>query len=90
MLLPVLEHAGDAQIVADKLVHAMSQPFRIETLELHIGASVGYCCAEARGLDLNALIQQADAQLYEAKRQGRGRARGIDLRDEGLSAAPAA
>lgn len=79
ILMPQLEHPGDARIVAEKLVHALGQPFRIDALELHIGASVGYCSAPAADVDLETLIQQADAQLYEAKRQGRNRASGIQL-----------
>ncbi|ALV08730.1 sensor domain-containing diguanylate cyclase [Roseateles depolymerans] len=66
----------DAQVVADKLVHALSMPFRIGALELHIGTSVGYCVQWARQADINALVTQADAQLYRAKRAGRGQACG--------------
>ncbi|WP_067060667.1 diguanylate cyclase domain-containing protein [Roseateles chitosanitabidus] len=66
----------DAQIVADKLVHALSMPFRIGALELHIGASVGFCVQWARGVQIDALVMQADEQLYHAKRAGRGRASG--------------
>ncbi len=66
----------DAQVVADKLVHALRMPFRIGALELHIGTSVGFCVQWARQADINALVTQADAQLYRAKRAGRGQACG--------------
>jgi diguanylate cyclase (GGDEF)-like protein/PAS domain S-box-containing protein len=66
----------DAQVVAEKLVHALSMPFRIGALELHIGTSVGFCVQWARQVEINALVTQADAQLYHAKRAGRGQARG--------------
>lgn len=66
----------DARIVADKLVHALSMPFRIGALELHIGTSVGFCVQWARGVQIDALVMQADEQLYRAKRAGRGQASG--------------
>ncbi|SEK66033.1 PAS domain S-box-containing protein/diguanylate cyclase (GGDEF) domain-containing protein [Roseateles sp. YR242] len=66
----------DAQVVAEKLVHTLSMPFRIGALELHIGTSVGFCVQWARQVELPALVAQADAQLYHAKRAGRGRAQG--------------
>jgi len=66
----------DAQVVADKLVHALTMPFRIGALELHIGSSVGYCVRWAREAQLDELIEQADDQLYRAKRAGKGRSSG--------------
>ncbi|WP_431265138.1 diguanylate cyclase domain-containing protein [Roseateles chitinivorans] len=66
----------DAQVVADKLVHALTMPFRIGALELHIGTSVGFCVQWARQADIDELVTQADEQLYRAKRAGRGRSSG--------------
>ena len=66
----------DAQVVADKLVHALTMPFRIGALELHIGTSVGFCVQWARLADIDDLVTQADEQLYRAKRAGRGRSSG--------------
>jgi len=66
----------DAQVVADKLVHALTMPFRIGALELHIGSSVGFCVQWAREADIDELVTQADEQLYRAKRAGRGRSSG--------------
>ncbi|MDH0866849.1 diguanylate cyclase [Mitsuaria sp. GD03876] len=67
---------ADAQVVADKLVHALTMPFRIGALELHIGTSVGYCVRWARGATLDDLVEQADDHLYRAKRAGRGQSSG--------------
>lgn len=66
----------DARVVADKLVHALAMPFRIGALELRIGASVGFCVQWAREVRIDALVMQADEQLYRAKRAGRGQASG--------------
>ena len=66
----------DAQVVADKLVHALTMPFRIGALELHIGTSVGFCVEWARQADIDDLVTRADEALYRAKRAGRGRSNG--------------
>ncbi len=66
----------DAQVVADKLVHALTMPFRIGALELHIGTSVGFCVDWARRADIDELVTHADEALYRAKRAGRGQSNG--------------
>lgn len=76
VFLPQLARASDAQVVADKLVQALTTPFRIGELELQIGTSVGFCVEWAAQAEIDQLVSQADAQLYQAKRAGRGRAQG--------------
>lgn len=65
-----LEHA---EAVADKIVAAVTQPFHVGPLDLCIGASIGVAFGSARSQPWIALLQQADALLYSAKRAGRGR-----------------
>jgi diguanylate cyclase (GGDEF)-like protein/PAS domain S-box-containing protein len=79
VLLPQLHEAGDAATVADKLLHVLSTPYHIGELELEIGVSIGYAIATAGEATLEALVAQADANLYEAKRAGRGRRHGSEL-----------
>jgi len=80
VLLPQLHGAGDAATVAQKLLHVVSAPYHIGELELEIGVSIGYCVGMAGGgVDLPQLVAAADAQLYEAKRAGRGCYRGTEL-----------
>lgn len=76
VLLSSLHGPEDAELVASKLVQALSTPFMIEHHELRIGCSVGFCVAWGSEADLEALVAQADARLYEAKRGGRGTWRG--------------
>jgi diguanylate cyclase (GGDEF)-like protein/PAS domain S-box-containing protein len=76
VFLPQLARAGDAQVVGDKLVQTLTTPFRIGELELQIGTSVGFCVEWAAQAEIDHLVTQADAQLYQAKRAGRGRAQG--------------
>src|SRR2546421_5830268 len=52
---------------------AMARPFRVAGEEVAIGASVGVVTAR-RGTDAEALIRQADAAMYAAKRARAGAA----------------
>ncbi len=79
VLLPALHQDADAATVADKLLHAISLPYHIGELELKIGVSLGCCLATMGAVTLEALVAQADARLYEAKRAGRGCWRGGSL-----------
>jgi diguanylate cyclase (GGDEF)-like protein/PAS domain S-box-containing protein len=76
VLLPALQSPGDAEVVAAKLVRTLLQPFGINHLEISIGVSVGYCVAAGGSADLELMVAEADAKLYEAKRAGRGCYRG--------------
>ncbi|MEF7612680.1 diguanylate cyclase [Aquincola sp. MAHUQ-54] len=76
ILLSHLREPGNADRVAGKVVEAAQRPFDIDGLRLRVGASVGVVLAaveEGARPDATALIAQADAMLYQAKRAGRGR-----------------
>ncbi len=61
-----------AVAVAEKIVAAAQTPFELASLTLQIGASVGLAYGHG---DVHAIVAQADAALYDAKRAGRGIAR---------------
>ncbi len=63
-----------AMSVAERVTHALSQPYLVEGRTLRLGASVGLATADAAEADLRSLMTEADAALYEVKRSGRGRA----------------
>lgn len=79
VLLSQLQDPGDAEAVAAKLVKTVAAPYRIDELQLEIGVSIGYCVAPGGMSDIDTLVAQADAKLYEAKRAGRGRYMGTVL-----------
>lgn len=58
---------------ADALVTALNQPLSVDGRRLRIGASMGVALFEPGSTDVDALLEQADTALYEAKDQGRGR-----------------
>ncbi|MGE5531847.1 MAG: putative bifunctional diguanylate cyclase/phosphodiesterase, partial [Bacteroidota bacterium] len=73
VLLEALRHPQDAAQVASKIIAALSKPYRLSNgAEVCIGASVGISLFPEHGQTLEALLQQADAALYQAKGEGRG------------------
>ena len=73
IVLSGLREPAHAEAVAAKVVEAARTPFKVKDLELQVGASVGIALWNGEGLDVDALVAQADAQLYCAKKAGRGR-----------------
>jgi diguanylate cyclase (GGDEF)-like protein len=63
----------DAEIVADRIVEAMREPFDVRGHELFTSASVGLSLFPRDGEDAASLHQHADIALYEAKNRGRNR-----------------
>jgi len=61
----------DAAAVARKLIVLIEQPYRIGAHDLRVSASIGIALYPADGADLEALLQSADAAMYQAKRAGR-------------------
>jgi diguanylate cyclase (GGDEF)-like protein len=60
------DHAGLVH-VAEKILHALREPFEIEGLALRITASVGIASYPADGRDEAELLSHADIAMYEAK-----------------------
>ena len=60
-----------AASVADKLIHTVSQPYLIGMHELRVSASVGIAMYPGDGETAKALMTNADAAMYHAKRSGR-------------------
>lgn len=71
VILPELEIPEDAAVVAAKVVACLAEPFWVDARELHIGASVGITISPADGINVDALLCNADLALYRAKAEGR-------------------
>ncbi|MFZ2988337.1 diguanylate cyclase domain-containing protein, partial [Ideonella sp.] len=72
VLLPMQSQAPAVGPVAQKLIDALSAPFQLSTGACRISASVGIASCPGDGTELEPLIRQADAAMYEAKRSGKG------------------
>jgi diguanylate cyclase (GGDEF)-like protein/PAS domain S-box-containing protein len=65
-----LNEAGDAIVIAEKLVAAMVAPFDLAGAALPVTSSIGVAWFEA-GMTPEALVKAADQAMYDAKRAGR-------------------
>lgn len=73
VLLPGLETADDAGVVARKILHAVQAPFELAGRNLHIGVSGGIALYPEHGTSFDDLSRHADGAMYAAKRAGRMR-----------------
>lgn len=72
ILLPDIQHASDAVLVARKAASALGMPFRIGDHIIRLTASIGICVYPDDGDTPEVLIDHADAAMYRAKRLGLG------------------
>jgi len=63
--------ATGAELVAEKILHAILQPYTIEQHDLRITASIGIAVYPDHAQDSENLIKYADVAMYQAKENGR-------------------
>nr|WP_230205201.1 GGDEF domain-containing protein [Parafrankia elaeagni] len=65
----LLENADSdtARRVADRVLHALSGPFEVGGMTLHVGASIGAALYPEHAPDAQTLLQRADVAMYGAK-----------------------
>src|ERR1017187_2032193 len=68
-----LASPAQAEEVAERLLSVLAKPFSLAGTQVQQHASIGAVVLEGTGKSWTELIQDADAALYEAKRQGKGR-----------------
>lgn len=71
ILLSQIDTPEDAARVAQKIITALSQPYKIEEHELILTASVGISIYPDSAKDASSLMRNADASMYSAKEAGR-------------------
>jgi diguanylate cyclase (GGDEF)-like protein len=62
---------GDERQLAERLRSAITAPVALRGLSVSVGVSIGVSSSARDGLDPAALIESADAAMYEAKQSGR-------------------
>jgi diguanylate cyclase (GGDEF)-like protein len=71
-----------ARLVADRMLAALSSPFDVDGVTLHMTASIGAAVFPDHATDANTLLQRADVAMYAAK----SRRTGVEYYRPGLDA----
>jgi diguanylate cyclase (GGDEF)-like protein len=77
-----IDRPAQIQPVADRLATALADPFVVSTGPIRVSASVGIAFARPGDDRPDLVVQQADAAMYQAKRQGGGRCRIVDPHEQ--------
>jgi diguanylate cyclase (GGDEF)-like protein/PAS domain S-box-containing protein len=62
----------DGAIVADRIMRALRDPFKLEGREIYVGASIGIAATDHDVDDADHLLRNADLAMYRAKASGAG------------------
>jgi diguanylate cyclase (GGDEF)-like protein len=73
LLLEDLTTAEGAMTVAGRALRLLTQPFDLAGESVNVGASIGIASRADSNTNADALINEADEAMYEAKRAGKGR-----------------
>ena len=71
VVVPELAEAMAVEVVAQKIINTISQPYRIDERDLFIGASIGITVYPDDADDPEVLLRNADAAMYQSKQAGR-------------------
>ncbi len=71
LLLPNINSAEDARIIAQKILSELEQPIIIDGIELFISFSIGIALYPNDGESIDTLIQHADNAMYHVKENGK-------------------
>jgi predicted signal transduction protein with EAL and GGDEF domain len=77
--------ASEAALVASTITESLVTPIRIGTRQVPMSASMGISIYPDNAIDIDALIQQADGAMYQAKRAGRSTWRLFSAEMNGLA-----
>ncbi len=64
-----LSKAGDAEVIASRILQSLVEPFSVDGQACQIGASIGISVYPTDAGDVESVIKRADMAMYRAKRQ---------------------
>jgi len=71
VLLSEVAHAEDAALAASRMLKAVAEAHPVDKHDLHVTTSIGISIFPEDGAEAQALIQNADTAMYQAKENGR-------------------
>lgn len=71
VLLSEIREMNEATQVASKLLNSLGQAYRIGNHDLHVTPSIGISLFPNDAEDIDELVRNADAAMYQAKERGR-------------------
>jgi len=74
------EQPADAEMLAQRILEALRQPYDIEGQPAIVSVSIGIAIASESGVSADLLLKCADLALYRAKADGRGTYRFFEAR----------
>lgn len=81
VVCPDLDGEADLERITSRLLAVLTRPLEVDGRRIDIGASAGVAVTRSPSTDVDALLRQADAAMYEVKRRGR---RGWQVYDDAL------
>jgi diguanylate cyclase (GGDEF)-like protein len=72
IILENVEHRIDAAHVAERVVSAFREPFRLRQASHIVGTSIGIALFPSDGQDAATLLEKADVAMYSVKMRGKG------------------
>ncbi|MGL4829088.1 MAG: putative bifunctional diguanylate cyclase/phosphodiesterase [Vibrio sp.] len=73
LILPEPEHNRSAEMLAERIISLINQPFDLHHFSKRLACSIGSVRYPGDGNDARVLLQNADTAMYEAKERGRNR-----------------
>ncbi|WP_100657606.1 EAL domain-containing protein [Alteromonas flava] len=73
ILLDNFDDIHDVEEVAGRVIDSIAEPFVLEGKEMYSGASIGIAHLDITYQKAEEVLRDADAAMYQAKQQGRGR-----------------
>ena len=71
LVLEDIKHIDEISRIAQRIITSLGVPFNLEGHQIFVGASIGITVYPFDDIDLDNLIRNADAAMYQAKAQGR-------------------
>ncbi len=71
VILSQLSDTRHAEVIAQKIIDKLSEPFQLKGETAHISASLGITLYPLDGYEIESLMRNADQAMYAAKKNGR-------------------